>query len=240
VGRVWGNSFEAGELIVPDPDSAVCTVGNIGGAGPVCTSELQWPSIVRLWSPTAPLLLMPAPPSTPRLLLEPFSNADAAWVLRLLNDPGFLLHIGDRGVRTEAESLAYLQNGIFYGLSADGFGLRKLVLRDQGIPVGVCGLLRRPHLDGPDLGYALLAEHTGRGYAHEAAVAMLRLAWEEHLLQRVLAIVKPANKRSTALLQRLGFEWIGAAPPSPPTTQADPPLLSLYAVSRPPTPPTGP
>lgn len=177
---------------------------------------------------------MTASLTTLRLSLVPFSTADAAWVLALLNDPGFIQHIGDRGVRTEAEALAYTQNGLFFGMSADGFGLRKMVMRDSGSAVGVCGLLRRAHLEGPDLGYALLAAHVGLGLASEAAQAMLEVAWQVHGLHRVLAIVKPTNHRSIRLLRGLGF--VPADRSSAEPSGSDPPLapvLSLYALERP-------
>src|ERR1700741_2419628 len=46
----------------------------------------------------------------------------------------------------------------------------------SGQPIGVCGLVRREFLPGPDLGFALLPEFVGRGYATEAAHAGLRHA----------------------------------------------------------------
>lgn len=180
---------------------------------------------------------------TPRLSIEAFGLGDAGFLLSLLNDPGFLAHIGDRGVRSLAEAEAYLQTGLFHGLSQGHWGLRKVVLRSSGLAVGMCGLLQRQHLPGPDLGYAFLSAHAGQGLASEAARAVLELAWVHHGLSRVLAIVKPGNSRSIKLLSGLGFGLLGDAPQPPgpasgPLGPAAP--LGLYAVTRPLRPPAAP
>ena len=48
---------------------------------------------------------------TDRLILRQFAMDDAGFVLELLNDPAWLQHIGDRGVRTLADARAYLRKG---------------------------------------------------------------------------------------------------------------------------------
>ena len=49
--------------------------------------------------------------TTQRLVLREFSPGDAAFIVRLLNDPGWLQHIGDRNVRTDDDARAYLERG---------------------------------------------------------------------------------------------------------------------------------
>ena len=75
----------------------------------------------------------------------------------------------------------------------------------MGQPVGLVGLVKRDYLPEPDLGFALLDAYAGRGLAYEAACAVLSLA-RARKLTRLLAITDPDNRRSIALLQRLGFE----------------------------------
>ena len=74
----------------------------------------------------------------------------------------------------------------------------------EGVPLGICGLLKREWLDHADLGYAFLPAGRGRGYAIEAARATLDWAAERGIAP-VQAIVSPGNRRSLALLARLGF-----------------------------------
>jgi RimJ/RimL family protein N-acetyltransferase len=45
-----------------------------------------------------------------------------------------------------------------------------------GLPIGICGLVKRNYLDDIDLGYALLPRYWGQGYAYEAAKAVLDYA----------------------------------------------------------------
>jgi [ribosomal protein S5]-alanine N-acetyltransferase len=77
-------------------------------------------------------------------------------------------------------------------------------------PVGLCGLVKREFLSSPDLGFALLPESVGKGYAAEAARAVIAHA-ESHLgIERLYAIVNGSNHRSLRLLERLGFRHEGA------------------------------
>ncbi|MFN8010020.1 MAG: GNAT family N-acetyltransferase [Holophagaceae bacterium] len=142
---------------------------------------------------------------TPRLRLRPLVAEDDAFVLELLNEPGWLAHIGDRGVRSLAEARRYIADGPTAMIARHGFGLLAVTLRDSGEPVGICGLLKRESLPDPDLGYALLARHTGRGYAREAAASVLAWARREGGCGRILAITSRGNAASVAVLEALGF-----------------------------------
>jgi len=148
--------------------------------------------------------------ATERLRLRPFDLGDAAFALRLLNEPGFLRHIGDKGVRTLEDARAYLADGPLASYARHGFGLLAVVPRAGGEPLGMCGLLKRDVLPDPDVGFALLAAHEGRGYAFEAASAVLADARERLGLARIVALVAPDNARSIRLLERLGMFPEGA------------------------------
>ncbi|MDT8437861.1 MAG: GNAT family N-acetyltransferase [Wenzhouxiangellaceae bacterium] len=142
--------------------------------------------------------------TTARLKLRQLTDADAAFLVRLLNDPAFIANIGDRGVRDEADARAYLATGPRASYHKHGFGLYR-VERDDGTPIGICGLLKRENLELPDIGYALLPEHRGSGYAREAAVAVLGEARDRFRLVEICAVVSPGNAPSIALLEALGF-----------------------------------
>jgi [ribosomal protein S5]-alanine N-acetyltransferase len=157
---------------------------------------------------TPPLTL-----STARLELRPFTLADAPFIIELLNDASFLGNIGDRGVRTLADAENYLQNGPLKGYREHGFGLSAIVARADQTVVGMAGILRRPSLPEPDLGYALLPQYTGRGYAFEAAEAWVDAGRTHFALRQLLAIVIAHNKASIQLLEKLGFVRDHAATP---------------------------
>ena len=79
----------------------------------------------------------------------------------------------------------------------------------DGGPIGLCGLLQRAELPAPDLGIAFLPTCYGKGYAAEAASAVLHHARQALGIGRVLAIVAPDNARCIALLRRLGMRGAG-------------------------------
>jgi len=144
--------------------------------------------------------------TTARLRLRQLTYDDAAFLVTLLNDPDFLQNIGDRGVRNEGDACGYLDVGPLASYAQHGFGLWCCERLDTGAPIGICGLLRRDTLPHPDVGYALLPEARGHGYAREAVAGVLRHAHERLQLSEIVAIVSPANERSLHLLEALGYE----------------------------------
>lgn len=146
---------------------------------------------------------------TSRLSLQHLTFDDAAFMLEVLNDPAFVEHIGDRGVRTLEQAREYLDNGPIASYREHGFGLYRVELKESGAPVGICGLLKREALDDVDIGYAFLPAWRGRGFAGEAALATLEHARTVLGLGRVVAIVSPANAASIGVLERIGLRAEG-------------------------------
>ena len=134
---------------------------------------------------------------------------DAAFFLRLLNEPSWLANIGDRGVRTPADAEAYIRGNVWAAYQAHGFGMYAVQLRTMPLLIGLCGLVKRDFLSSPDLGFALLPDYVGHGYATEAARAVLSDAQAELRIARLYAIVRSGNQRSVRLLEQLGFRHEG-------------------------------
>jgi ribosomal-protein-alanine N-acetyltransferase len=141
---------------------------------------------------------------TSRLVLRRLEFTDAAFIAKLLNEPSFLANIGDRGVRTEADAPKYLRDGPMAMYARFGFGLWHVSLKADGAAIGMCGLLKRDSLPDVDIGYAYFPEHWGKGYALEAAEAVLRHAAGKFGVRRVIAIVSEGNAGSIRVLERLG------------------------------------
>jgi RimJ/RimL family protein N-acetyltransferase len=144
---------------------------------------------------------------TPRLRLRRLCAGDAAFMCALLNDPAFLRHIGDRGVRSPEDAVRYILAGPVASYSRFGYGLYLVELRDGGEPIGICGPLRRETLPDADLGFALLPAFRERGFAREAAEAVLVHARDALGLRRLLAITSQDNAPSIQLLLKLGFRF---------------------------------
>ncbi|HEY0436338.1 MAG TPA: GNAT family N-acetyltransferase [Phenylobacterium sp.] len=137
---------------------------------------------------------------TERLRLTPVEESDAEFVLEILNDPGWIANIGDRGVRTLDQARTYIAER-FAGKA--WWAVRE---RTGGEPLGLCGIVpTRPGLEMPDLGYAFLARHGGKGYATEAAAAVLAHARGSLGHPRLAAITTLANVPSQRVLEKLGF-----------------------------------
>ena len=143
---------------------------------------------------------------TARLTLREFVDADAPFILTLLNQPSFLRFIGDKKVRTVDDARRYITTGPIASYQRHGFGLYLVELKDGKVPIGMCGVLKRESLPDPDLGFAFLPEYWGQGYAFEAASAVLKEARDTFKLTRILAITKPDNDASIKLLAKLGFQ----------------------------------
>lgn len=143
---------------------------------------------------------------TERLEITELSVYNAAFIVELLNSEGWLKYIGDRGVRTADDAVVYLVNGPLKSYQENEYGLWLVKLKDTNDSIGMCGLLQRDYLPHLDIGFALLPQYEGKGYAYEAAMAVLQYAANVLHATTVAAIVTPENEASLKLLRRLGFE----------------------------------
>lgn len=145
---------------------------------------------------------------TERIFLRELDpSTDAGFILQLVNTPLWLVYIGDRGVKTLEDATKYILDGPVKSYRENGFGLWLIVRRQDNIPVGICGLIKREILEYVDIGFAMMPEFEGRGYAFEAARATLQFAREQLRLPKLVAITAPENRRSMQLLEKLGFEF---------------------------------
>jgi RimJ/RimL family protein N-acetyltransferase len=147
------------------------------------------------------------PLATERLDLLPFTEGDAPFVLRLLNEPSFLRYIGDRGVHDLDSARRYIADGPVAGYARDGHGLMRVVRRTDGAAIGMCGILKRDTLPDPDIGFSFFPEHWSQGFALESARAVMRHAREALGVARILAITSEDNESSMRLLGKLGFRF---------------------------------
>ena len=135
------------------------------------------------------------------------SVADAGFILTLLNEPSWLRFIGDRGVRTIDDAKNYIIQGPVAMYASLGFGLCTVESKNLACPVGICGLIKRDYLDAADIGFAFLPAYWGKGYAHEAATAVLNFAKTDLGLKRILATTRLENIASQKLLEKLGLRF---------------------------------
>ncbi|HEX7316187.1 MAG TPA: GNAT family N-acetyltransferase [Pyrinomonadaceae bacterium] len=144
---------------------------------------------------------------TERLSLREMSEADARFVLEILNDPGFIRFVGDRGVRNVEDAARYTSERFVESYRQNGFGLWLVAAKDEKVPVGICGLVKRKELNVVEVGYAFLPPFRSRGYAFEAATAVKSYARDALGLPRLYAVVNPDNAVSIRVLEKLGMKY---------------------------------
>ena len=163
---------------------------------------------------------------TERLLLRWLDPGDSAFILELVNDPSWMRYIGDKGVKTIQDAKRYIENGPVEMYQRLGFGLYMVDLKENGVPIGICGLIKRDALPDVDLGFAFLPRFWGNGYAFESASAVMSYGREALGLSRIVAILSQDNHRSAKLLEKLGFRFDSTVSLQPGGDQ-----LMLYAAA---------
>jgi len=124
----------------------------------------------------------------------------------------------------------YIEDGPRAMYRQFGFGLNRVALKDSDTPIGICGLLQRESLPCPDIGFAFLPEYRARGYAREAADAVLQHAMLILRLKKIVATVHPDNLASIKLLDKLGFCIDGQIQTEPSQGSVD--LYVIHAESK--------
>ena len=135
---------------------------------------------------------------TERLILRPWAESDAAEFSALLSERGK----GTPTVEHAKTSIAKLLTAT----ETTGFALLPIQRRDEGDFIGYCGLIiGRSTVDEPEIAYELFQRVHGRGYATEAARAVLDAAIATGR-KRLWATVGAWNAPSFRVLEKLGFE----------------------------------
>lgn len=170
--------------------------------------------------------------TTPRLYLsylDPSNDAHLSYVIRLKNSPEMLAMVAQTGPKIppqpqtiEEARLAQLASAA--RLEKTGTGRFIISLRkDTAVPytaqteheyIGTVSmqLNRFPEIACPkipDLGFALLAQYYGQGYAMEACNALMQHFKETKGVEQFAGFTHPENINSQKLFKRLGFESRG-------------------------------
>ena len=112
---------------------------------------------------------------TERLTLRTIDADDAAFYYELVNDPTWLEHIGDEGIRSIEDARKAILEGPCAMQQQLGYSLYVMERKSDGKPLGLCGLIKRDALPDVDIGYAIRPAWFGQGYTYEAAAAVVAL-----------------------------------------------------------------
>jgi RimJ/RimL family protein N-acetyltransferase len=144
---------------------------------------------------------------TERLELRPFADGDFDAMLAMQSDVEVVRYLY-WDPRTAAEVREILaRKSASTSLRAPGDNLSfAVVLRSTGEVVGDCGLQwhDNEHRQG-EIGFIVHPDHQSSGYASEAARAVLRIAFEDVALHRVIGRLEARNTASARVLEKLGM-----------------------------------
>lgn len=151
---------------------------------------------------------------TDRLIIQEVTLDDSNFIFRLLNSLTWIKFIGDRRIKTEDDARTYILNNFIDSYEKRGYGLYKMCLRENEIPIGICGFLKRDYLDHVDIGFAVLPEYEGKGYAFEASKSILNFGKLKLNMNPILAVTTNENTKSRKLLQKIGLSEVGKIKPN--------------------------
>lgn len=144
-----------------------------------------------------------------RLLIRPTLEQDAELIYQLMNTPKFIKYVGDREINSIEDAEKYIHIKMLPQLNALGYSSYSLISKAEGAKIGTCGLYDRDGVDGIDIGFGLLPQYEGLGYAYESAHRLIKAAFEEFELEEIKAITSKENMSSQRLLEKLGLEMVG-------------------------------
>jgi ribosomal-protein-alanine N-acetyltransferase len=150
------------------------------------------------------------PLRTGRLLLRPLAAADLDAVLLVFGDARVSRFIGDGRLWDAAAAMSWLSRAQAH-VAAHGFGSLAVVEVATGRTVGEAGLALLEGGPEVEVTYTLAHDAWGKGYATEAARAVLAWGFESVGLQRIVAVVSPENARSRRVIEKLGMRALGSA-----------------------------
>jgi len=144
---------------------------------------------------------------TERLIIQPMSVDDREFIFELYNRPKFIKYIGDRQINTVLDAENYIRNRFLPQFDKLGFGNYLVVTKDTGEKIGGVGIFEREGLEIVDIGFSLLEEFEGKGYAYEAAEKVKSIGMDEFGLKKISAITSKDNFSSQKLIEKLGLEF---------------------------------
>ena len=148
-------------------------------------------------------IIMQSPLLTERLSITTLDTPDDKFVFELVNTQGWLTYIGDRNIHSTEDARSYVKKII------DSSNIHYWVvrLRQTNTPAGIISLIKRDHLEHPDIGFAFLPSFTSNGYAFEATEIVLKHFMDNTEYSFVLGATVVENAASISLLKKLGFQF---------------------------------
>lgn len=143
---------------------------------------------------------------TPRLRIRTFGESDFENLFKLDSDPEVMRYISDGRPMTSEEVKATLQRIISKYAEWKVYGVWAAEKKDSNEFIGWFSLKPLPGTSEVEIGYRLLRNHWGQGYATEGAEALLKYGLRSLGLKKIVAITNTENMFSKKVLQKIGLK----------------------------------
>jgi ribosomal-protein-alanine N-acetyltransferase len=141
---------------------------------------------------------------TDHLVLRPCEEKDIEALHKLWADPDVRRYLFDDSILPFDKASEIVRSSIEESATA-GLGLWVICCHPSAPLVGFCGFRRSDHTTEVELLYGLAPQSWGQGFATEACLAALSYFWTTDLCSRVYARTDPPNRKSVAVMERLGM-----------------------------------
>lgn len=146
---------------------------------------------------------------TSRLILRKVTTDDADDMFNYLSDKDVVEPMGLEPCKTVKD--VWDEISWYKSIYEEGTGIRWGITRkDSGKVIGSCGFLNMltKHFRA-EVGYELSKDYWGKGIASEALSAVVKYGYHHFQLERIEALIEPANLASQKLVERQGFKREG-------------------------------
>ncbi|KAJ5370364.1 uncharacterized protein N7496_006456 [Penicillium cataractarum] len=167
----------------------------------------------------------PFPPgfaiATPRLQIHPFdpdNSSHCEFLVKLWNTDDFINSSGRTGIDTTEKAAAFIRRRVLADYARNRHGQFLVSLVEATHPpklIGCVSLMKGsppgPHYLAPDVGYTILPEDIGKGYATEASKGLLEYARVELGIHAAFGFCAATDMRSRRVLEKIGMDYRGVA-----------------------------
>ena len=144
---------------------------------------------------------------TERLIIREHVLSDAPFFFTLNSNYNVVKYTGDSSFKTieEAEKIVqYVMNQY----KENGYGRWLVTEKETGNPIGWCGLKFHTDTKETDIGYRLLENAWGKGYATESAKACIDYGFNHFNLNRIIGDAMKENTASINVFKKLGMTYL--------------------------------
>ncbi|CAM4136707.1 acetyltransferase [Bacillus manliponensis] len=145
---------------------------------------------------------------TERLRFQKYTMDDLDFYASLWSNEKVIRYIGSGTPKTYEQCKRSLEHWISTKYE-NGLGLFVMIDKETGVPIGHAGLVRQ-RVDGKqevEIGYWLLPNYWGNGYAKESAAAFRNYGFQVLKLNKLISLINPNHPASIFVARKVGMSY---------------------------------